>query len=199
MPDVEVGDQLVLALAEEGSIGHQRDFRRQLEVLQRPWPSSRPRATWRRSRPARRSRPTRSRTRCAPSARGRRLRLRMAATNSFTCGTFGWFQYHSKTQVPMRASGGRPSSTSSSCCAPARWNFLSRPNCTACLSAVDHVVARREEDDDVGVRRLRLDQVRREVGGAERGEVAADLGAAELGRGLLEARLQAYGRRHSRA
>ena len=31
----------------------------------------------------------------------------MAATNSATWGTPGCFQYHSKTQVPMRASGGR--------------------------------------------------------------------------------------------
>src|SRR5205823_431852 len=30
----------------------------------------------------------------------------MASTNSATCGTLGWFQYHSNTQVPMRASGG---------------------------------------------------------------------------------------------
>ena len=32
----------------------------------------------------------------------------IAARKSATCGTFGWFQYHSKTQVPIRASGGSP-------------------------------------------------------------------------------------------
>ena len=48
----------------------------------------------------------RSRTNGARLAPCRSLRLRMSATNSLICGTFGCFQYHSKTQVPIRASGG---------------------------------------------------------------------------------------------
>ena len=188
MPDVEVGDELALAGAEEGAVRHQRDFGRQLEALhglghlhriERLCLRCRERAGWSR----RKAEPGRAVGTWPP------LFLRTSATNSFTCGTFGCFQYHSNTQVPMRASGGRPSSTSSSCCAPARWNFLSSPNCTACLSAL---TARRplQEDDDVRVRRLRLDQIGREVGRAERRKVAADLGAAELGGGLFEAGLQ---------
>ncbi len=62
--------------------------------------------------------------------------FRIAATNSSRCGTPGCFQYHSNTHVPTRASGGRPSRASSSCWAPARWNRLSSPNWTACLSAL---------------------------------------------------------------
>src|SRR2546430_6287712 len=41
--------------------------------------------------------------------------FRIASTNSATCGTPGCFQYHSNTQAPIRASGGSPSSDSSSC------------------------------------------------------------------------------------
>src|SRR5882757_9624893 len=62
--------------------------------------------------------------------------LRTASTNSATCGTPACFQYHSNTQYPTRASGGRPSSTSSSCWAPPRCSLLSRPNCTACFRAL---------------------------------------------------------------
>src|SRR5277367_6463349 len=60
----------------------------------------------------------------------------IAATKSATYGTPGCFQYHSNTQYPTRASGGRPSSTSSSCCAPPKCMVLSKPNCTACFKAL---------------------------------------------------------------
>ena len=55
------------------------------------------------------------------------------------------------------------------------------------LQRIDHVLAGEQKDDDVRTRRLRLDQVGREIGGAERRQRSADLGAAEL----LEARLEA--------
>src|SRR5487761_2069769 len=48
------------------------------------------------------------------------------------------------------------------------------------LERVHLVVALNQEDDDVGLRRLGLDQVGGEVGGAERRQIAADAGAAEL-------------------
>ena len=112
----------------------------------------------------------------------RPVRFFVASTNSATCGTPGWFQYHSNTQVPMRASGGRPSSGSISCCAPARWSLLVEAELHRLLQRVEHVVAREQEEDDVGVRRLRLDEIGREVDGAERGEIAADSRAAERGR-----------------
>ena len=58
------------------------------------------------------------------------------------------------------------------------------------LQRVDRVVAGLQKDDDVGIRRLRLDQVGRIVGGAERRQRSADLGAAELLEAGLEALLQ---------
>src|SRR5262249_44555793 len=48
------------------------------------------------------------------------------------------------------------------------------------LQRVDGVLAGIEEDDDVGIGRLRLDQVGGEVGGGERRKRDAGLGAAEL-------------------
>ncbi|OIQ76402.1 hypothetical protein GALL_419190 [mine drainage metagenome] len=47
---------------------------------------------------------------------------------------------------------------------------------------VHRVIACLQEDDDVRVRRLRLDEVRREIGGAKRGQIAADLHAAKFRR-----------------
>ena len=55
------------------------------------------------------------------------------------------------------------------------------------LEAVDHVVAGEKQDERVGLGRLRLDQVGREVGGAERRVVGTEFGAA----GRLEAGFEA--------
>src|SRR3546814_12305938 len=51
----------------------------------------------------------------------------IASTNSLTCGTLGWFQYHSITQLPIREPGDSASCVSSSMFAPAIWNRLSLP------------------------------------------------------------------------
>ena len=85
----------------------QGDLRRQIEVLQAPWPSSTASSEL-----ALAAASAQVQAETKPNqvrAVGTRpVRFFVASTNSATCGTPGWFQYHSMTQVPMRASGGRP-------------------------------------------------------------------------------------------
>ena len=124
--------QLVLRRRGKRPVRHQRDFRRQLEALHRLGHVDRLERLGllggERAGPGRGI--------AEPGARGRhvagallhrrRRTPRHAArpADSSTIRT---------PRSPIRASGGRPSSGSISCCAPARWNFLLRPNCTACL------------------------------------------------------------------
>ncbi len=90
----------------------------------------------------------------------------------------------------MRASGGRPSEHFELLLRAGDVEPLVEAELDRLLQRVDRVVARLQKDDDVGIRRLRLDQIGRIVGGAERRQRGADLGAAELLEAGLEALLQ---------
>ena len=84
----------------------------------------------------------------------------------------------------MRASGGRPSCGSSSLGA-GEMEALVEAELHGLLERVHLVVALDQEDDDVRLCRLGLDQVGREIGGAERRQVAADPRAAEFFAALI--------------
>ena len=58
------------------------------------------------------------------------------------------------------------------------------PKLDRLFQSVRHVVPAYQEHDDVGVRRLRLDEIGRVVGGAERNEIAARSRSPQRGRGL---------------
>src|SRR5581483_6158232 len=57
----------------------------------------------------------------------------IASTNAFTCGTLGWFQYHSMTHQPVCASFGTERTDSTSNSAPPSAISLAMPNCTNCF------------------------------------------------------------------
>ena len=78
-------------------------------------------------------------------------------------------------------------------------DFLIEAELHRLLEAVDHVVAGQEQDQRVRIGRLRLDQIGREVGGAERRVVGAELGAVGGFQARFEALPAASGRRRNRS
>ena len=100
----------------------------------------------------------------------------MAATNSFTCETFGCFQYHSNTQVPIRA-WVKAVEDFELLLSASEVELFVEAELHRLLQGVDRVLSGLQEDNHVRVGGLRLDQVGRIVGGAERRQRSAELGA----------------------
>ena len=186
MPNIKVGNELALALAEVGPVRHQRDFRRQLEALHRLGHLHR----IERLRLRGRERASVHRREAEPGARGRNVaaapladfgdeflhvrNVRLLPVPFEHPGADAGFRRQAEQHFQLLLRAGQ-------------MELLVEAELHRLLERVDRVIAGLQEDDDVRLRRLRLDQVGGVIGGAERGQIAAELGAAELGRRLFQA------------
>src|SRR5487761_979575 len=153
MADIEVGNELVLAGAEIRAVRHQRHLGRKMVALEELGHLDRLEG----SRAVGRERAGPGPREAEPGARGRH------ATGLLLDG--GDELRDERLELSLGAG---------------KMEALFEAELHGLLERVHLVVALNQEDDAVGLRRLGLDQVGGEVGGAERRQIAADAGAAEL-------------------